>query len=116
MIFSLFLLKKHSETAAKKVKPEKASAFSFQHFIHFFKPGDTEEYEYLWESGIQQCNTMLKADIGKYANHAIIELEKGMLVYQILVAFFVLHIQFLEFSSSVTSFVKAEKAVLLAAG
>ncbi|RMC12928.1 hypothetical protein DUI87_10455 [Hirundo rustica rustica] len=41
--------------------------------------GDIEEYEYLWESGIQQCNTMLKADTGEHANHAIIGLEKGRL-------------------------------------
>lgn len=99
MVFSFFLLKKHSETAAKKVKLKKVSAFSFQHFIHFFKPGDIEEYEYLWQSTIQQCNMMLKADIEEYANLALIGFEKGRLVYQFLVAFFILHIWFLEFSS-----------------
>lgn len=57
---------------------------------------------------------MLRADIGEYAKYAIKGLEKGRLVYQFLVVFFILHIQFLEFSSFI-SFVKVEKAVLLAA-
>lgn len=41
---------------------------------------------------------MLKADIGEYANHATKGLEKARLVYQVLVVFFILHTQPLEFS------------------
>lgn len=41
--FLLISSEKHSDTAENKVKVEKVSAFSFQHFICFFKPVDIEE-------------------------------------------------------------------------
>ena len=109
--FLLISPEKHSEIAAKRVKPGQVSACDP---LYFFQPGDIEEYECLWESGTQQWNRVLRAEIGDHANHAIKGLEKGRLAYHSLFVFFTLHIEFLDISS-VISFVEVGKAVLLAA-
>jgi len=54
------------------------------------------EYECLWESGTWQCNRVLRAETGDYANHAIKELENDGLLYHFLFVFFTLHTQFLD--------------------
>lgn len=56
--FLLVSPEKHSEIAAKRVKLGQVSASDP---IHFFQPGDIEQYECLLESGTKQGNRVLKA-------------------------------------------------------